>query len=191
MEIDISTEIQSRKPLLASGGVEFDLDLTISAAERLKIGRKNLKKTLGLDDVADMESLAKELVQDEDLTAADKFCKKAEKPEDEAVDLQKLSARERSAMKRKARMAAKVVAPAKQVKIEPTPPTSSGANQSTRPSNDFINKIKSDAGWFAERMKENLLRYNWLWNKAAAFLFTFIPSSLFSIVPNGRSVTVH
>ena len=150
MEIDISTEIHSRKPLLASGGVEFDLDLTISAAERLKIGRKNLKKTLGLDDVADMESLAKELVQDEDLTAADRFCKKAD---EEAVDLQKLSARERSALKRKARMSAKST-PSKQVKTE----SASDAQVAKSSNNDFINEIKSDSGWFCERMKENLLK---------------------------------
>lgn len=156
MEIDISAEIQSRKPLLASGGVEFDLDLTISAAERLKIGRKNLKKTLGLDDVADIESLAKELVQDEDLTAADGFCKK-QATEADAVDLEKLSARERSAMKRKARMAAKSSTPVKQAKVEASSSESADA-QSAKSVNDFINEIKSDSGWFCERMKENLLK---------------------------------
>ncbi len=153
MEIDISAEIQSRKPLLASGGVEFDLDLTISAAERLKIGRKNLKKTLGLDEGVDMELLAKELVQDEDLTAIDGFCKKAEV---ESVDLEKLSARERSAMKRKARMTVKSTAPIKYAKIETTSSDSLSTQKSVT---EFINEIKSDSGWFCEKMKDNLLKY--------------------------------
>ncbi len=157
MEIDIAAEIHSRKPLLASGGIEFDLDLTISAAERLKIGRRNLKTTLGLDDVADMESLAKELVQDEDLTAADGFCKKSS--ESETVDLEKMSARERSAMKRKARMASKSNAPVKQAKVENASSSSIDDLQSSSKSlSDFINEINSDSGWFCERMKENLLK---------------------------------
>lgn len=145
-EKDLNAEISSRKALLASGGAEFDLDLTISAAERLKIGRKNLKKTLGLDEVADMDSLAKELVRDEDLTAADSASTStvADSP-----DLEKLSARERSALKRKARMSAKApIRNEKQVKVVEAP---SAIDYSSL----------SDACWFAERVKENLLNPKW------------------------------
>lgn len=152
-EMDLPTEIRSRKALLASAGSEFDLDLTISAAERLKISRANMKKTLGLDDIAGMEELEKELARDEDLsagvTAQQQKLQQSQQAQQPQIDLEKLSARERIAMKRKARLKPQTSAaapPAKQLK------------KSTDEENPSIDSIESDALWFCEKMKEKLLK---------------------------------
>lgn len=159
-EMDLQTEIRSRKVLLSSAGSEFDLDLTISAAERLKISRANVKKTLGFDGISGMEELESELVKDEDLNAvtatAGTTTATATVP---AIDLEKLSARERIAMKRKARLKAQAP-PSKQVKkFEDSVVSSSAAGSSDNLSAiDNLESIESDAVWFCEKMKEKLLK---------------------------------
>lgn len=154
-EMDLQTEIRSRKVLLSSAGSEFDFDLTISAAERLKISRANVKKTLGFDGISGMEELEKELVKDEDLTAASTAT--ATTTVVPAVDLEKLSARERIAMKRKARFKVQAPPPAKQAKkSEEAMSTSIGSLESL--SVDNFESIESDAIWFCEKMKEKLLK---------------------------------
>lgn len=155
-EMDLQTEIRSRKVLLSSAGSEFDLDLTISAAERLKISRANVKKTLGFDGISGMEDLERELVKDEDLNAVITQSSAAMTP---AIDLEKLSARERIAMKRKARLKAQAP-PSKQVKkSEDSVASSSAAGFSDNLSAiDNLESIESDALWFCEKMKEKLLK---------------------------------
>ncbi len=154
--MDLQTEIRSRKVLLSSAGSEFDFDLTISAAERLKISRANVKKTLGFDGISGMEELEKELVKDEDLTAANSTTA-ATTVAIPAVDLEKLSARERIAMKRKARLKAQAPPPAKQAKkSEEAISTSVGSSDNL--SADNFESIESDAIWFGEKMKEKLLK---------------------------------
>lgn len=157
--MDLQTEIRSRKVLLSSAGSEFDLDLTISAAERLKISRANVKKTLGFDGISGMEDLERELVKDEDLNAV--INQSAATTAVPAVDLEKLSARERIAMKRKARLKAQAP-PSKQVKKSEDSVASSGAagssdNLSAAIDNN-LEAIESDALWFCEKMKEKLLK---------------------------------
>lgn len=149
--MDLSIEIRSRKSLLSSAGSEFDLDLTISAAERLKISRANVKESLGLGSISGMEDLEKELVKDEDLAAG---CTNSKTKIDTSVpvDLEKLSARERIAMKRKARLNSQ---PNKQLK--PDPISISSASPPDQIENNF-ESIESDALWFCERMKEKLLK---------------------------------
>lgn len=158
-EMDLKTEIRSRKVLLASAGSEFDLDLTISAAERLKISRANVKKTLGFDGISGMEELERELVKDEDLNAA--MSQTTTTTAVPAVDLEKLSARERIAMKRKARLKAQAP-PAKQVKkSEDSVATGTAGSSDNLSAADNCNfeSIESDAIWFCEKMKEKLLKY--------------------------------
>jgi hypothetical protein len=152
-ELDLATEIRSRKALLASAGAEFDLDLTISAAERLKISRANVKRTLGFDGISGMEELERELVKDEDLSASSSSSSVPSAPE---VDLEKLSARERIAMKRKARLKSSQEQPnlkqqKKSSEALPSTETSLGL--------ESTESIESDALWFCERMKEKLLKY--------------------------------
>ena len=162
-------EIRSRKALLASAGSEFDLDLTISAAERLKISRANVKESLGLGNISGMEDLEKELVKDEDLVAglSDKG-KGAKTVVEPVIDLEKLSARERIAMKRKARLNSQGQANSKQVK-KPDEATSMSSNSisisisNTNSSDNSLmennfDSIGSDALWFCEKMKEKLLK---------------------------------
>lgn len=167
-EMDLATEIRSRKALLASAGSEFDLDLTISAAERLKISRANMKKTLGLDDIAGMEELEKELVKDEDFSAGvTAQQQKLQVQQEPQVDLEKLSARERIAMKRKARLKSQAP-PSKLVKKSEDSVLSSSANASSENLSissasaaaglDSLESIESDALWFCEKMKEKLLK---------------------------------
>lgn len=157
--MDLQTEIRSRKVLLSSAGSEFDLDLTISAAERLKISRANVKKTLGFDEISGMEELERELVKDEDLNAVTATATTTLTPAVPAVDLEKLSARERIAMKRKARLKAQAP-PAKQIKkSEDSTASSSVAGSSDNLSViDNLESIESDAVWFCEKMKEKLLK---------------------------------
>ena len=165
-EMDLATEIRSRKALLASAGSEFDLDLTISAAERLKISRANMKKTLGLDDIAGMEELEKELVKDEDFSAGvTAQQQKLQVQQEPQVDLEKLSARERIAMKRKARLKSQAP-PSKLVKKSEDYVLNSSANASNESLSissaaaglDSLESIESDALWFCEKMKEKLLK---------------------------------
>lgn len=157
--MDLQTEIRSRKVLLSSAGSEFDLDLTISAAERLKISRANVKKTLGFDEISVMEELERELVKDEDLNAVAATAITTPTPAVPAVDLEKLSARERIAMKRKARLKSQAP-PAKQIKkSEDSIASSSVAGSSDNLSViDNLESIESDAVWFCEKMKEKLLK---------------------------------
>lgn len=153
-EMDLTVEIKSRKALLASAGAEFDLDLTISAAERLRISRVNMKKTLGLDEISGMDDLEKELVKDEDLVT-ENVANTVPLP---SVDLEKLSARERIAMKRKARLKPQSQAPPlKQVKKEKTNEHEIENFNSTA-SLESEGVIESDALWLCERMKEKLLK---------------------------------
>ena len=166
-EMDLSTEIRSRKALLASAGSEFDLDLTISAAERLKISRANMKKTLGLDDIAGMEELEKELVRDEDfsagVTAQQQQQQNSQQSQQPQIDLEKLSARERIAMKRKARLKPQVP-PSKQVKKSFDDSAATAAISMSSSENlslsalDSLDAVESDALWFCEKMKEKLLK---------------------------------
>ena len=153
-ELDLKAEISGRRALLASAGSEFDLDLTISAAERLKISRANVKKSLGLmEGVAGMEELERELVKDEDLNVA----VEAVKPAEPAVSTTtEMSARERSMMKRKARMASQNK-PAKQVKTG-TEVSLKASSDSLGQSDNYLDSIESDAVWFCELMKERLLK---------------------------------
>ena len=163
----MSTEIRSRKALLASAGSEFDLDLTISAAERLKISRANMKKTLGLDDIAGMEELEKELVRDEDfsagVTAQQQQQQNSQQSQQPQIDLEKLSARERIAMKRKARLKPQVP-PSKQVKKLFDDSAATAAISMSSSENlslsalDSLDAVESDALWFCEKMKEKLLK---------------------------------
>lgn len=163
-EMDLSTEIRSRKALLASAGSEFDLDLTISAAERLKISRANMKKTLGFDDIAGMEELEKELARDEDfsagVTAQQQKLQQSQKTQEPQIDLEKMSARERIAMKRKARLKPQAAAPpAKQMKKSSADGSVSvAAGSSENLTMDSMDSIESDALWFCEKMKEKLLK---------------------------------
>jgi hypothetical protein len=156
-ELDLATEIRSRKALLASAGAEFDLDLTISAAERLKISRANVKRTLGFDGISGMEELERELVKDEDLSASSSSSSvPSALPVVAEVDLEKLSARERIAMKRKARLKSSQEQPnlkqqKKSSEALPSTETSLGL--------ESTESIESDALWFCERMKEKLLKY--------------------------------
>lgn len=153
-EMDLTVEIKSRKALLASAGAEFDLDLTISAAERLRISRVNMKKTLGLDEISGMDDLEKELVKDEDLVT-ENVENTVPLP---SVDLEKLSARERIAMKRKARLKPQSQAPPpKQVKKEKTN-EHENENFNSTASLESEGVIESDALWLCERMKEKLLK---------------------------------
>ena len=162
-EMDLPTEIHSRKALLASAGSEFDLDLTISAAERLKISRANMKKTLGLDDIAGMEELEKELVRDEDFSAGVTAQQQQLQQQLPQVDLEKLSARERIAMKRKAKLKSQAP-PAKQAKksddstLPTSNPSASSESLSISAPLDSLESIESDALWFCEKMKEKLLK---------------------------------
>lgn len=150
-EMNLATEIRSRKALLASAGSEFDLDLTISAAERLKISRANMKKTLGFDEISGMDELERELVKDEDFNAAQSTQNIPSVP---VVDLEKLSARERIAMKRKARLKPQAT-PSKLVKKS----SEDSLQQSSGDIGlDGIESIESDALWFCEKMKEKLLK---------------------------------
>ena len=156
-EMDLSTEIRSRKALLSSAGSEFDLDLTISAAERLRISRANVKKTLGFDGISGMEELERELVKDEDLNVQQST--NSILMNSPSVDLEKLSARERIAMKRKARLKSQVP-PSKQLKKSEDSLTTSTLTNSTTDNStgDGFESIESDALWFCERMKEKLLK---------------------------------
>jgi hypothetical protein len=127
--------------------------LTISAAERLKISRANVKRTLGFDGISGMEELERELVKDEDLSASSSSSSVPSAPE---VDLEKLSARERIAMKRKARLKSSQEQPnlkqqKKSSEALPSTETSLGL--------ESTESIESDALWFCERMKEKLLKY--------------------------------
>lgn len=168
--MDLPTEIRSRKALLSSAGSEFDLDLTISAAERLKISRANMKKTLGFDELAGLDDLERELVKDEDLTSSQVLQQQIQQQQQQeavaTVDLEKLSARERIAMKRKARLRAAQAPPTKQIKrSEESLSTQSndnnappGASVENLGSVEAFEGIDSDALWFCEKMKEKLLK---------------------------------
>lgn len=160
-EMDLPTEIRSRKALLASAGSEFDLDLTISAAERLKISRANMKKTLGFDDIAGMEELEKELARDEDfsagVTAQQQKLQQTQHTQQPQIDLEKLSARERIAIKRKSRLKPQTAPPAKQIK-KSADDSVSMAGSSENLLLDSMDSIESDALWFCEKMKEKLLK---------------------------------
>lgn len=164
-EMDLTTEINSRKALLASAGAEFDLDLTISAAERLRISRANMKKTLGLDEISGMEELERELVKDEDLTATQTTDSSPSLPAIPTIDLEKLSARERIAMKRKARLKPQAPPPKqeKKSKLEETGTseiisTLLDNNTAGDYNSNYDGAIESDSLWFCERMKEKLLK---------------------------------
>lgn len=184
-EMDLTTEIRSRKALLASAGSEFDFNLTISAAERLRINRINVKETLGLDDLAEFEDLEKELVKDEDIQAGFEKVKAKVVVEPPIIDLEKLSARERIAMKRKARLNSQASAKhAKKSDDNLSTVTSTASSTSTTTTSmtnnsseinlntDAFESIESDALWFCERMKEKLLKY-------AKFLICFILNILY------------
>lgn len=184
-EMDLTTEIRSRKALLASAGSEFDFNLTISAAERLRINRINVKETLGLDDLAEFEDLEKELVKDEDIQAGFEKVKAKVVVEPPIIDLEKLSARERIAMKRKARLNSQASAKhAKKSDDNLSTVTSTASSTSTTTTSmtnnsseinlntDEFESIESDALWFCERMKEKLLKY-------AKFLICFILNILY------------
>ncbi len=161
-EMDLTTEIRSRKALLASAGSEFDLDLTISAAERLRISRANVKESLGLGNISGMEELERELVKDEDLQAGISDKSKAKPIVEPVFDLEKLSARERIAMKRKARLNSQTSS--KQAKKSDDNLTTTTSSTITNSSNSLsenaesFETIESDALWFCERMKEKLLK---------------------------------
>lgn len=165
--MDLPTEIRSRKALLACAGSEFDIVLTISAAERLRINRVNVKATLGLDEIDGMEELERELVRDEDLTAGFGDKNKA-KPAEPVIDLEKLSARERIAMKRKARLNSQASVSKQAKKSDEslsinnsTTSTSTTSNPNASESNLFLDNfesIESDALWFCERMRDKLLK---------------------------------
>jgi len=164
-ELDLRTEINVRRPLLASAGSEFDLDLTISAAERLKISRANMKKTLGLDElaIAEMDALGRELVNDEDLSTSSSTAAAFSSTPTCPVNMEQLSARERQALKRKSRLSNQVVTK-KQCKntITSAPATSTTVTQATSFSLEaYLDAIDNDVQWFCERMKESLLSPNW------------------------------
>ena len=163
-ELDLRAEIGMRRSLLASAGSEFDLDMTISAAERLKVSRANMKKTLGLDElaIAEMDALGRELVNDDDLSTS---AAASTASSTASVNVEQLSARERQALKRKARLATQV-ATKKQCRDSGATGSGTGsASTVSRPPayslESYLEAIENDVQWFSERMKENLLHPNW------------------------------
>ena len=96
--------LERGKPLLASAGREFDLELaqdTLSPKERIAIQRRQLKERLGFVD----ESMVGDLVADEDLVSSPTPALNSPTPASTpSIDLEKLSARERAQLKRKGRM---------------------------------------------------------------------------------------
>jgi TATA-binding protein-associated factor len=120
-EFDITTVLKNGAILLASEGSEFDLDLShVDPKERVQLQKKQIKQKLGLgSEFIDMEILTDaDLVVQSALDPAKTGKQAAEileeatraklqGKEEDTVNLEGLSARERNRLKRKAKMAAK------------------------------------------------------------------------------------